>query len=143
VKREDWRYRGQVRFAFPLTDLLFAYFGFTGALLGVGSVQEAAGDEWQLVWSAGIGVAALVAFIGVAFPKLWAVELGGKIMLVALVAPYIVLYAARGIADPHVTAIAGLEIILIIFPIWRIGDLGFESWLRGYGKGARREGDTL
>lgn len=132
VSAADWRFRGIFRFVLPTTDLLFLWFGVVGWINGVGSVQAAAGNVWQTCWSAGIALSALVAFVGVAFPKLWAVELGAKIVLIALVTGYVALYLARGVTDPNVTALAGLIVILILLPVWRLADLGRVAWLRSH-----------
>lgn len=132
VSAADWRFRGIFRFVLPTTDLLFLWFGVVGWTNGVSSVQTAAGDQWQTWWSAGIAVSALLAFVGVSFPKLWAVELCGKIALVSLVSAYVALYVARSVTDPNITALAGLMLILILVPIWRLADLGRVAWLRSH-----------
>jgi hypothetical protein len=112
------------RFVLPATDVLFFYFGFVGAARSVGSVAEAAGDTWQTYWSAGIAITAALAFLGVAFPKLWWVEAFAKTVLIGLVSVYLALYLVRGLDEPTVTATAGLMVILVLTPIWRLGDLG-------------------
>lgn len=132
VSAADWRFRGIFRWVLPLANLAFAYFGIVGFLNGVGSVQDAAGSAWQLWWSAGITITSVLCFIGVAFPRLWLLELIAKILMVSLVASYIGLYLSRGAHDPQVTAFAGLITVLIYLPIWRIGDLGVIAWRHGF-----------
>lgn len=128
IRPEDYRYRGIYRFVLPATDLLFLYFGIVGWHNGIRSVEQAAGEHWQTWWSLGIAASALVAFIGVTFPRLWVVEVCGKIPLVSLVGMYVALFLSRGVNDTKVTATAGLIMILILLPLWRISDLGFEAW---------------
>lgn len=135
VPARDWRFRGIFRFVLPLTDLLFIWFGAVGWNNGVGSVEQAAGGAWQTWWSAGVTLAAVGCLLGVAFPLLWSLELGARIVLVGLVSGYIALTLSRGLEDPNITALAGLEVILILLPVWRIGDLGFVAWQRGHGGG--------
>lgn len=117
------RYWGLYKWCFPIVDLLFVFFGVVGWANGVASVQEAASASWQTSWSAAIAVTALAAFVGVAFPKLWALELVAKLLLISLVSMYVALYLLRGTLDPNVTAMAGLICSLIVFPTWRLGDL--------------------
>jgi hypothetical protein len=124
VSASDWRFRGIFRFVLPLTDLFFLWFGIVGWYNGVQSVQEANGDGWQEWWSLGIAVSAAGALVGVSFPRLWGVELLAKINLVGLVSGYVALMLARGLHEPNVTAVAGLIVILILLPIWRVSDLG-------------------
>lgn len=133
VSAADWRFRGLFRFVLPLTDLFFLYFGVVGFIGGVSSVQHAAGHTWAACWSIGIAASALGAMIGVAFPKLWAVELGAKIVLIGLVSAYVALFAAKIITDFHTSASTGLVLILILLPVWRVGDLGVVAWKRGHG----------
>jgi hypothetical protein len=116
------------RVVLPLTDLLFMYFGVVGFHNGIGSVQEAGGQAWQAWWSGGIALSAVVAFFGVAFPALWRIEVVGKIALISLVTYYVALFLARGVDDTNVTATAGLMVILILLPIWRLADLGYTAW---------------
>ncbi len=75
VPRSDHRYRGLYRVVLPLTDLFFAYFGIVGWAYGVLSVQDAAGHTFATWWSASIAAAALAALVGVAFPRLWLLEM--------------------------------------------------------------------
>lgn len=117
------RARGLYRYALPIIDFLFLYFGAVGFVNGVGSVQEATSTTWQAYWSLGIAVSAALCWVGVTFPALWAVELGSKLVLVGLVAGYVGLFLFRGLHDPLVTATAGLIIILIVLPVWRVGDI--------------------
>lgn len=131
VRAEDWRFRGIFRFVLPATDLIFMYFGIVGWWNGVGSVEDAAGSTWQAWWSLAIALSALGAFVGVGFPKLWLLELCAKLFLIGLVSAYVLLFLARGLSDPLITATAGLIVILILLPVWRVGDLGFVAWTRG------------
>lgn len=133
VRPEDWRFRGLFRVVLPLTDLLFMYFGVVGLSNGISSVQDAGGAVWQTVWSALLAASALVALVGVVFPALWRVEVVGKIVLISLVAYYVGLFLARGLDDTNVTATAGLMVILILLPIWRLADLGFTAWRQNRG----------
>lgn len=129
VAPEDWRYRGIYRWVLPLTDTFFFWFGAVGWWNGIGSVEAAASQTWQENWSLAIAIASMIAFVGVIFPKLWWVELIGKLPLIGLVSVYIFLFAARGFTtDPNMLATAGLISILILLPIWRAGDLSFVAW---------------
>lgn len=135
VAPDDWRYRNLYRVVLPLTDLFFAYFGIVGWAKGVGSVRDAAGGGYATWWAAAIAVAAIAALIGVAFPRLWWLELIAKIVLVGQVLSYVVLYVVRIITDFSASASAGLVLILILLPAWRIGDLGLEWWKHRRGGG--------
>jgi hypothetical protein len=134
VRAEDRRFRGIFRYVLPLTDILFLFFGVVGWHNGIRSVEQVAGNEWQTWWSLGLAAAAFVALVGVAFPRLWLVELAGKIPLIVLVTVYVWVMLGRGLDDPKVLATAGLVVILILLPVWRVADLGFTSWAKKRGR---------
>ena len=128
VPVEDRRYRGLYRWVLPLTDVFFVWFGVAGWHNGIASVQDATSPTWQTWWSAALAVAAFLALVGVAFPRLWALELIGKVPLVGLVSVYVVILIARGFEDSYVAATGGLVCILILLPVWRIADLRTTAW---------------
>lgn len=127
IKPEHWRFRGIFRVVLPLSNVLFLWFGVVGVTRSVGSVAEAAGSNWQTFWSLGLAIAAVGCFVGVSFPKLWALEAIAKAVLVGHVSVYLALHLSRGLHEPSVTATAGLMLVLILLPIWRLGDLG-NDW---------------
>lgn len=137
VRAEDWRFRNIFRVVLPLSDVLFFYFGYIGWRNGLTSVATSAGDEWQTIWSAGIAIAAVIAFVGVAFPRLWLLELMGKIPLISFITVYIVVITTNGVANDRILAVSGLMVILILLATWRIGDLAaehassfYQAWVR-------------
>lgn len=123
VSATNWRFRNQFRITFPYVDLMFIWFGCVGWMNGIQSVEDAAGNNWQTTWSAAIAVCGVLALVGVAFPRLWAVELLGKIPLVGLVCGYLALQMTLGADNPRLQATAGLFTTLVAFPIWRVGDI--------------------
>lgn len=123
VPPSAWRFRGIFRYVLPLTDLLFLWFGVVGWNNGIRSVLEVTSIQWQTWWSLGIALSAAGAFVGVVLPSLWKLELVSKVFLVGLVSAYVALFLARGLEDPLVAATAGLIVILILLPMWRIADL--------------------
>lgn len=128
VSKEDWRFRGVFRWVLPLTDVFFIWFGVAGWWQGIDSVQEAASPSWQVYWSSFLALTAALALLGVSFPRLWYIELIAKGPLVSLVSVYIFVLLERGITMPQVQATAGLVVILILMPIWRIWDLSGNLW---------------
>lgn len=138
VPAAAWRFRGIFRLVLPLTDVFFLYFGTVSWWTGVSAVRAATGHEYAAWWSASVALAALGALVGVAFPKLWALELAAKIALVGLIFGYVALFAVRIVTDFHTSASAGLVLILILLPLWRVGDLGFVAWTRGHQLGGKR-----
>jgi hypothetical protein len=136
-----WRFRGQFRFVFPYVDLMFLWFGIAGWQHGIRSVETATSNAWQTNWSLAIAVFAAVCLLGISFPKLWAVELLGKLFLIGLVCAYLALQLSLSWEDPKLQATAGLFTTLIAFPAWRVGDLGViarQWWMARKQRGRER-----
>lgn len=127
-----WRFRGIFQFVLPLTDAFFAYFGIVGAIHGEAAVAHATGPVWQQIWSAILALGALGALLGVSFPKLWFVELPAKIVLVGAVGVYLYISLAWVYLDFAASASTGVVCILVLLPLWRIGDLGVVAGKRGH-----------
>jgi hypothetical protein len=123
----DYRYRNIFRVVLPLTDVLFIWFGAVGFVNGIGSVQMAAGDGYAAVWSLLIALAAVVALIGVSFLR-DVPELAAKLFLIGLISSYLLIQVQRGFDDPLIAATAGVLVILILLPVWRVLDLGVRVY---------------
>ena len=126
IRPEDWRFRGIFRVVLPVGNLIFLYFGVVGFARGVGSVTDATNTTYAAFWSGAIALASLACLVGVAFPKLGKLELGAKIVLIGLVASYVAVLTARSFEVPGSQATAGLMSALIVLPVWRVLDPGFQ-----------------
>jgi hypothetical protein len=126
IRPEDWRFRGIFRVVLPVGNLIFLYFGVVGFARGVGSVTDVTNTTYAAFWSGAIALTSLACLVGVAFPKLGKLELGAKLVLIGLVASYVAVLTARSFEIPGSQATAGLMSALIVLPIWRVLDLGFQ-----------------
>jgi hypothetical protein len=133
IRPDDWRFRGIFRYVLPGNNLIFLYFGVVGFINGVGSVTDATSAAYAAFWSASIAIVSLVCLIGVSFPKLGAVELAGKLVLIGLVALYVAVLAVRSLDVITSQATAGLLVMLVTLPIWRVLDLGVQLRKRARG----------
>ncbi|MFL2001425.1 hypothetical protein [Microbacterium sp. A1-JK] len=133
-------YRGLFRWVLPLTDAFFFWFGAVGWWNGIATVETASSQGWQETWSAAIAVFALAAFIGVAFPRLWVLEMVSKLFLVGLISVYIAIFLGRGFADPLVAATAGLICVLILLPVWKLFRLSRQAATWWAARKARKRG---
>jgi hypothetical protein len=85
----EQKYRSLKRVWLPVYDVLAFLAGVAGVVYGSRLLDRLYGDWTDLV--AGLFAAvALVCFAGVAYPRLWAVELAGKSVLVGMVVAYAV-----------------------------------------------------
>lgn len=89
IPPDEWKYRNLKRLWLPLYDLIAIYAGIQAILFG-STILNRLFDPY-LVDSLGLAMTfvATVCLAGVIFPRLWLVEMIGKIVLVALVAGYV------------------------------------------------------
>lgn len=131
-------YRSIFRFWLPLVDIIFMWFGFVGVVNGIESVQRALTPAGQMTWSAVIGLSATAALVGISRPTWWLIELTGKTILIGFASFYVALWAGRGLADPGITATAGVYLLFIFLPMWRAVNLGSQVWQRFWARRRRR-----
>lgn len=133
VPSDARRFRNIFRIVLPLTDALFIRFGVVGVRDGLHLVSDGDMHQYGLWWPVCLVLASLASLIGVVFPKLWSLELVGRICMVGLVAGYAAVGVANIFTDANQNALVGLIIILILLQAWRVGDLGLVAWEHGHG----------
>lgn len=87
LPESEWKYRNLKRVWIPVYDLIAIGAGIMAVVHGSRLLDRLYGDATDaigLVFSA----VALVCLVGVAFPRLWAVEVVGKVILVGMVIAY-------------------------------------------------------
>lgn len=127
IPKNEWKYRNQKRVMFPAIDVLFILGGFSAAKYGIPAISEFFPDSFVDGFAYILSIAGLVCLIGVSFPRLWAIELGGKSVALSLLVGYIlsllILTAAGEGNRGFVLIIACIASSIII---WRISLLGSE-----------------
>jgi hypothetical protein len=89
IPAREEKYRSLKRVWLPVYDVLAFMAGVTGVVYGSRLLDRLYGDMTDLV--AGLfATVALVCLFGLAFPRLWAVEIAGKSLLVGMVIAYAV-----------------------------------------------------
>lgn len=89
IPADEWKYRNLKRVWLPLYDLIAVFAGVQAILFGSTILNRLFPPTLVDVLGAVMTVVATVCFAGVSFPRLWAVEIVGKVMLVGLVAGYV------------------------------------------------------
>lgn len=88
IPPEEWKYRQLKRVWLPIYDVIAFFVGVTAIIQGSPLLNRlydhAFVDLMGLIFTA----CAVVCFMGVAFPRFWAVEIAGKIVLMSLIAGY-------------------------------------------------------
>lgn len=127
IPPDEWKYRNLKRVWLPIYDGVAACAGVWAALFGSpllhslfdGPVIDAMGITLALV--------ATVCFFGVAFPRLWRVEIAGKIILLSLIALYaFIVTVFRTNPDPAAGFVVFILILALPLPAFRLQGLGEE-----------------
>lgn len=124
---EEWKYRNFKRVVLPVYDFLVVLAGITAIVWGMPSFQEIFPGEvvdalgWLLVF------VAVICLLGVSFPRLWAIEILGKALLLGIIVAYIIALfglAVQGVGTREfVMAVVSMTLPI---PVYRIGMLGTE-----------------
>lgn len=135
IQPEDWKFRDLQRIWLPLYDLVALYAGLMGMLFGSPLLQRILGGEDHYgyidpidVFTGLFALTALFCLISVIHPRLWALEIASKFVLVGMIVGYIaaiVIFGERagGLPNLFVTGMLAFGLPLALF---RLDVLGQE-----------------
>jgi hypothetical protein len=129
IPMSERKYAGPLKwFVFPAFDVLMMVVGFRTMFVGIPSIDALFPPvvAWalSLVW----GTVAGVCLVGAVFPKLWPLEIGGKIALFIILTLYLIaLRAAPGTYDGSKDAVTGFVAGAMLIPTLRLWILGIEE----------------
>lgn len=86
---DEWKFRNLKRVWLPLYDVIAIYAGLQAVLYGSTILNRLFEPFVVDVLGVAMTFIATVCLAGVAFPRLWAIEMVGKTLLVALVIGYV------------------------------------------------------
>ncbi|WP_100813005.1 hypothetical protein [Microbacterium lacus] len=133
IPENEKKYRNLKRVWLPIYDVIAIIAGILAFVFGSRLLYRLLGPE--LVDTVGLvySVVALVCLFGVAFPKLWAVEIAGKIILVGLVVGYIaaiMFYSTPAPNEPPPWFIVAMLAWGLPMALFRLSLLGEEQVTR-------------
>lgn len=112
---------------FPAFDVLMLLVAARALVVGIPSIEALMPRPAALtlygVWAA---VAAL-GFVGAAFPRLWVLEIGGKIALFAMLTVYLIALRVNETGDGARDAVSLFVVVAMLFPLLRLWILGIEE----------------
>ena len=86
---DEWKYRNLKRVWLPLYDVIAIFAGIQAVMYGSTILNRLFAPVMVDTLGLVMTLVATVCLAGVAFPRLWVVEIIGKVMLVGLVAGYV------------------------------------------------------
>lgn len=127
IPATEWKYRNLKRVALPILDVVFFLAGLSAAHYGVPAISEFFPVPVRVFYSYLLSVAALACLIGVAFPRLWPIELAAKSVLIGLLLGYIAsLFILTRAGEGNRGYVLTIAIASVVLPWWRVSMLGTE-----------------
>lgn len=127
IAEEEFKYRNLKRVWLPLFDLLSVLVGLLGVAYGSATLNRLY-DPWVIDTMGYIFISsALVALIGVAFPRLWLPEVMGKLSMLGLLGAYsTAIWVSFFQGNVESGFVAAMLMYPILFPFLRLDILGEE-----------------
>ncbi|ERG63551.1 hypothetical protein L332_03675 [Agrococcus pavilionensis RW1] len=119
----------------PAYDFVILWLGLAGLVQGFQSMSAIMpGVTPKLIYGA-LALAAAVCFLGCAFPRLWRIEIGGKIAIVSILSMIALSMTIAGLTIPNHTGITitPMVVALLIPPLIRLWTMGRERGRRKAG----------
>lgn len=89
IPPDEWKFRNLKRVWLPLYDVIAIFAGVQAVLFGSDLLNRIFAPVLVDVLGGVFIVVACVCLLGVSFPRLWRVEIVGKVILVGMIAGYI------------------------------------------------------
>lgn len=89
IPPDEWKFRNLKRVWLPLYDMIAIFAGVQAVLFGSTILNRLFPPSLVDLLGVILTIVATVCLGGVAFPRLWVVEIIGKVLLVGLVAGYV------------------------------------------------------
>lgn len=130
IDANEKKYRNLKRIYLPAYDLIVVYIGIMGALFGSDLLNRIFHPELVDFLSIAFSAVGLICFFGIAFPRLWGIEMVSKVVLLGMIAGYvasIVIYGTR-VGETSLPNLFIIGMIALGFPVvlFRLELLGIE-----------------
>lgn len=138
----EWKYRHLKRVWLPIYDLIAIIAGVFAFQIGSRLLYRLLDPDLVDVVGIAYAVVASVCLLGVAFPRLWVIEISGKVLLVGLIVGYISaigLYSQTPPGEPPAWFVVTMLAGLLPMPLFRLGLLGEEEVVRRMKRRVRRQ----
>ena len=126
IAPDEFKYRTLKRVWLPLYDLIAVYAGIQVILYGSRLLNEMFSDGWVDAFGAIFTMVAVVCLVSVSFPRLWGVEIIGKVLLVSLIAAYITMIVFFSTAPQPQFFVAAMLAFGLPLALFRLNLLGEE-----------------
>lgn len=131
IPPEERKYAGPLkRVALPVLDLLLVLGGFYAVTSGIPALDDLLPEHVSDALGFLFVVCACVCLLGAAFPRLWGVEVAGKILVVAILGMYFIALRTVDGGTPTRLFVSAVVLWSLVLPILRLWWLGVEYGAR-------------
>lgn len=128
---EERKYAGPLkRVALPLLDVLLIVGGFYAVTSGIPALDELLPDDVSDFLGYLFVGCAVVCLAGAVFPRLWPLEVAGKILVVSILGMYFVALRTVDGGTPTRMFVSAVVLWSMVLPILRLWWLGAEYGAR-------------
>jgi hypothetical protein len=127
IPADEWKYRNLKRVMFPVIDFLFILGGFSAARYGIPAISEFFPDPVVDLFAYALSAVAFGCLLGVAFPRLWALEALAKSALLSLITGYVAaLFLLTAVGEGNRGFVLIIAAVALCPVVWRLTMLGGE-----------------
>ena len=131
IPPEEWTYRHLKRVWLPFYDVCIVAAAYAGIRYGVPAVEKFYPESLIHPVAYAVGVAGVACFVGVAFPRLWAVEAAAKTGFIGILTAYVLaLMFLTGGGDNNRGFVVVIAVMAMIPPGIRLTTLRQERLKR-------------
>lgn len=124
---DEWKYRNLKRVLLPAIDLFFIFGGFSAVRFGIPAISEFFPDPVVDAFSFTLSLVAFACLVGVSFPRLWAVEIVAKILLLVQLVTYVTsLFLLTAVGEGNRGFVLFVSAVAAAVILWRITLLAAE-----------------
>jgi hypothetical protein len=139
IPPDEIKYAGPLkRVALPVFDLLLIVGGIYAVSSGIPALDTLLPDAASNALGIIFVVCAVVCLFGAAFPRLWPVEMGGKILIVSILGMYFFALRLVDGGTPTRLFVSAAVVWGLVLPVLRLWYLGVEYAGR-HNRGTRQD----
>lgn len=143
IPPEERKYAGPLkRVALPVLDLLLIVGGFYAVRFGIPALDELMPEHISDFLGYLFVACAIVCLLGAVFPRLWTLEVAGKILVVAILGMYFVALRTVDGGTPTRLFVSAVVLWSMVLPVLRLWWLGAEYGARHMGERRARKGNN-
>lgn len=124
---EEWKYRNLTRMMMPVIDAFFVAGGVAATIHGVPAIDEFFPRSVIHFFAFTLVFVALLSLVGLIFPRLWRLEIFGRVSLLGLLVAYVTsVFIVIALGNANRGFLLFMVTVALCPVVWRLSILGSE-----------------